>query len=92
MGAGFAGYIQPLGLGLSDEGHAFLGGDVADMVGAAGFLHQLQIPLDGPPLGLGADAPVAVGTGVAAVVDVAAPQQAVVFAVGYNQLAKGLCP
>src|SRR5699024_7979321 len=32
VGAGFAGDVQSLGLGLADQLHAFLGGDVADVV------------------------------------------------------------
>ena len=55
-----------------------------------GSPHQLQIPLDGPPLALGADAPVAVGLGVGAVMDIAAPQEGIVLAVGHDQLAEAL--
>ena len=84
VGAGLAGHVQPLGLGLADERHAFLGGDVADVVGAAGLLHQLQIPGDLPPFAFGADAPVAVGFGVVAVVDISPSQQGIDLAVGDN--------
>ena len=86
MGAGLAGHVQPFGLGLSDERHAFLGGDMADVVGAAGFFHQRQIPGDLSPLAFGADAPVAVGFGVAAVMDVSPSQQGIDLAVGDNGL------
>ena len=88
MGASLAGDVQPLGLGPADEGHALLGGDVADVVAAARLPHQLQVPLDGPPLAFGADAPVTVGPGVDAVVDVAAMKQAVVLAVGHDEPAQ----
>ena len=59
---------------------------MADVVGAAGFFHQLQIPGDLSPLAFGADATVAVSLGVVAVVDVAPSQQGVDLAVGDNGL------
>ena len=90
VGAGLAGDIQALGLGLADEIYALLGGDMADVIAAARLPHQFQIPLDGPPLALGADAPMSVGAGISAVVDVAAPQQRIVLAVGHDQLAEAL--
>ena len=90
VGAGLAGDIQALGLGLADERDALLGGDMADVIAAARLPHQFQIPLDGPPLALGADAPMSVGAGISAVVDVAAPQQGIVLAVGHDQLAEAL--
>ena len=92
VGAGFAGNVHPLGLCLADKLYALLGGDVAYMVGAAGFPCQLQIPGNLPPLAFGADTPVAMGLGVSAVVDVAAPQQVVDLAVGHNHLAQCLGP
>ena len=92
VGAGFAGDVQSLGLGLADQLHAFLGGDVADVVGNSGLCHQLQVPGNLTPLAFGADAPVIVGLGVAAVVNVAAPEQGVVLAVGHNELAQSLGP
>ena len=58
------------------------------MIATARLPHQLQIPLNGPPLALGADAPVTVGPGVGAVVDVAAMKQAVVLAVGHDEPAQ----
>ena len=88
VGTGLTGDVQTLGLGLADQVHALLGGDVADVIAAARLPHQLQIPLDGPPLALGADAPVAVGLGVGAVMDIAAPQEGIVLAVGHDQLAQ----
>ena len=51
------------------------------MVGAADFLHQLQVALDLPPFALRADAPMAVCLGVHAVVDIAAVEQVVVLTV-----------
>ena len=55
---------------------------MAHMVRAAGLLRQTHVPGDGAPFALRADAPVTVGAGVRPVVDIAAPQQAVVLAVG----------
>ena len=86
--AGLAAHVHAGGLRVPDQLHALLGGDVADVVAAAGLRRQLQVALDGPPLGFGADAPVSVGACVRAVVDVAAAQQAVVLAVGRDQLAQ----
>ena len=60
------------------------------MVGTAGLLRQAKIPGNGAPLALGADAPVAVGFGVGPVVDVAAVEEAVVLAVGGDDLAQSL--
>ena len=51
------------------------------MVGAAGLFGEPEVPGDRAPLTLGADAAVAVGAGIRAVVDIAAVQEAVVFAV-----------
>ena len=44
-------------------------------------LGEPEVPGDRPPLALGADAAVAVGAGIRAVVDIAAVQEAVVLAV-----------
>ena len=88
VGGSLAGHVQTLRLGAPDQLHTLLGGDVADMVAAACLPHQRQIPLDLPPLALRADAPVAVGAGIRPVVDVAAPQQRVVLAVGHDELAQ----
>ena len=90
VGAGLAGDVQALGFGLADQVHALLGGDVADMIATARLPHQLQIPLNGPPLALGADAPVAMGLGIGTVMDIAAPQEGIVLAVGHDQLAQAL--
>ena len=60
------------------------------MVGTAGLLRQAEIPGNGAPLALGADAPVATGPGVGPVVDVAAVEEAVVLAVGGDDLAQAL--
>ena len=90
VGACFTGHVQTFRLGLPDQGNALLGGDVADVVGAAGFLHQLQIPGDLAPLALGADAPVTVGGGVDAAVNIASPKEGIVLAVGGDNSAQGL--
>ena len=58
------------------------------MVGTAGLLCELQIADDGAPLALGADARVAVRAGIDAVVDIAAAQKGVVFAVRHEELAE----
>ena len=87
MGAGLAGDRQALSLGLADQGHALLGGDVADVVAAAGFMDQLEVPLHLPPLALRGVAGETVGPGVGAVVDAPALlEQRFVLAVGYNWL------
>ena len=90
VGGGLAGHVQSLRLGAPDQVHTLLGGDVADVVAAAGLPYQCQIPLDLPPLALRADAPVAVGAGIRPVVDIAAPQQRVVLAVGHDELTQFL--
>ena len=59
---------------------------MAHMVRAAGLLRQTHVPGDGAPFALRADAPVTVGAGVRPVVDIAAPQQTVVLAVGRQDL------
>ena len=41
VGGRLTGDVQPLRLGPADQGHALLGGDVADVVAAAGLAHQL---------------------------------------------------
>ena len=76
-----AGHAHPAGLGPADELHALSAGNVADVVAAAGLLGELQVALDLAPFALRANALVAVGGGVAAVVDIAAAQQLVVLAV-----------
>ena len=78
MRRGFTAYIDAAFLRLPDEGGALLRGNMADVVGAAGFLSELQVPLDLAPLALAADALMSVAGSVAAVVDVAAAQEAVV--------------
>ena len=90
MGAGFAGHVQALGFRLADQINAFLRGNVADVVAAACLPNQFQIPLDLTPLAFGADAPVPMGLGVGAVVDVAAVKKGIVLAVGNDGLAQRL--
>ena len=46
----FAGHVYALGLGLPDERHGFLAGDVAHVVGAACFLRQMKVALDLSPI------------------------------------------
>ena len=82
MGGGLAGDIHALGLGLADDFDALLCGDVADVIAAAGFPCQLDVPGDLAPLAFRADAGKAVGAGVFAVVDAAAAQQRIDLAVG----------
>ena len=64
--------------------------NMADMVVASRLLAERQVACDLAPLALGADALVAVGPGVRPVVDDAAVQQAVVLAVGDDELAQRL--
>ena len=92
VGSGFTGHIQTCGLGFADDVHTFLGGNVADVIFHSGFLHQFQVAGDLTPFTFGTDTGVAVGSGVFAVMDVAAPEQVVDFAVGYDHLAQSLCP
>ena len=61
---------------------------MADVVGAARFLGKLYVARDLPPLALRADAAVPVGTGIRAVVDVAAAEQGIVLAVRGKDLAE----
>ena len=84
MGSGLTGDGQALGLGPANQFHRFLCGNVADVIGAAGFLHQFQIPLDLPPFAFGADAGVTVFPGPLAVVDAAAAEQLVDLTVGHD--------
>ena len=60
------------------------------MVVAALLLRQSEVPGDLAPLALGADAPVSVRAGVVPVVDIAAAQEAVVLAVGGDDLPQPL--
>ncbi len=88
VGRGLAGHVHALGLRPADQRHALLRGYVAYVVGAAGLPGQPQVALDRPPFALRADARVAVGPGVGAVVDVPAPQQGIVLAVRRDQFAQ----
>ena len=90
VGSGLAGNIQALDLGLADQIHTLFGRNVADMIGAAGLLHQFQIPGDGAPFAFGADAPVAVLTGIIAVMDIAAVQEGIVLTVGHDEFVQCL--
>ena len=60
------------------------------MVACACLGGQLQVSGDGAPLAFGADAPVALGFGIGPVVNIAAPEQRIVFAVGDDELSQGL--
>ena len=88
VGRGLAAHIQALGLGRADEGHALFRGDVADVVGAAGLPYQGEVPLHLAPLALGGDARVAMGGGVGPGVDISPMEQALVLAVGGDELAQ----
>ena len=91
MRRGLAAYVDAAPLRLADQPDALFRRDVAHMVAAAGLGRQLEVPRDLAPFALGADAFVPVRAGVGPVVDVAASQQAVVLAVGDDQLAQRLC-
>ena len=80
--ARLAGHAHAAPLGFANQRHALGAGDVADVVAAAGLPGEFQVAFDLAPFALGADALVAVGGGIAPVVDVSAVQQGVVFAVG----------
>ncbi len=82
MRPGLAGDAHPAGLGGADELHALARTYMTHVITAAGFLSQREVAGDLPPLAFGADAPVPVGGGVAAVVDISALQEGIVFAVG----------
>ena len=64
---------------------------MADVIGAAGLLTQADIPFDGTPFGLGADTFVTVFSGVCAVVDISAEEQAVILTVRGDELVVFLC-
>ena len=82
VGPRLTGDAYAAGFGGPDEFHALAGRDMAHVVTAAGFLAQLQVPLDLAPFAFGADALVAVGGAVSAFVDISSVQEGVVFAVG----------
>ena len=90
VGGGLAADVQALPFCLPDQSHALLRGYVADVVGAASLPDQLQVPPDLAPFALGADPRVAVGFCVGSVVDIAAAEQAIVLAVGGDQLPEAL--
>ena len=79
---GLAGNGYAAAFGLADEFHAFFRGYVADVVAATGPGRQFQVAGDLSPFTFGADAAVTVGCTPAAVVDVPAAQERIVFAVG----------
>ena len=81
MGTGLAGHPDAALLGLAYEFHALSRGNVADVVAASCLRGEFQVAGDLAPFALGADAPMAVLSAVAPVVDVAAAQQRVVLAV-----------
>ena len=84
MRRGFAGHIQPLCPCLADECHAFLCGDVADMIFHAGFLYQLQISLNLLPFAFGADTPMPMCLCIFALMNIAARKQGIILAVRGN--------
>ena len=90
VGGRFAGHVHPGFLRLPDDLHALLAGNVAHVVGAAFLRRQPHVPGDGPPFAFGADAPVAVGGGVGPRVDIAAPEQGIVLAMGGDELMEAL--
>ena len=92
MGRGLAGDVDAAGLGLADELDTLPAGDMADMVAAARLGGKLQVPGDGAPFALAANALVPMSLGVSAVVNIAAVEQAVVLAVGGDELAQVLGP
>ena len=74
-------YIYAAPFCLPDDRNTFLRGDVAHMICTACLLCQAHIARNLAPLALGANAPVAVGLCICAVVDIAAAKQAIVLAV-----------
>ena len=84
----FACHVHAAALGRADDLDAFLGRNVADVVGAARFLGKLHVACDLPPLALRADTAVPVGAGIRAVVDVTTAKQGVVLAVRGKDLAE----
>ena len=91
MGAGFAGDGQALGLSGANQSHGLLGGDVADMVLAAGFPHQLNVPFHLLPFAFGVVADEAVAAGKFTVVNAPSSQQGFILAVGNNGLVQFFC-
>ena len=92
VGGGFTGHIQPLFLRLANQVNAFLGGNVANMISAAGFCHQFQISCNLLILAGTANALVAMGRTVSAVMDVTAFQQVIYLAVGHNHFSQAFLP
>ena len=90
MRRGFARDIHAFCLCAADKVHAFLAGDVADMVGTPRFFCKAQVACDGTPFALGADTFVSVGAGIFTVMNVAAAQEGVVLTVGDNHFTERL--
>ena len=88
VGGSFAAHIDALFPGLPHQGHAFLRGNMADMISAARFPGQPDIPFDGPPLAFRGDAPVAMSRRISAIVDIAAVKQAFILAMGRQNLSQ----
>ena len=65
---------------------------MTDVVGTSRFFYQRQIALYLLPFAGRGVSPVAMGLGVSAVVDVPAVDQALVFAMSYDELAQCLGP
>ena len=82
VGRRFAGDVGALRLCPADDLDALPAADVADVVGASGFLRQPDIPGDWAPFAFGADPLVPVRPGIPPVVDVSAGDEPLVLAVG----------
>ena len=78
----FACHVHAAALGRADDLDAFLGRNVADVVGAARFPGKLHVACDLTPLALRADAAVPVGAGIRAV------EKSIVLAVRGKDLAE----
>ena len=84
MGRGLAAHIKAPCLRLCNQLHAFLRGNMADVIFAARLFHQTQVCLNGPPFAFGGNALVPLFSRITALVYVSALSQGKILAVGCN--------
>ena len=84
VGCCFTCHIQTVCFCLTDQFYTFFCGDVAYVIFHACFLYQFQIAFDLFPFAFGTDAFMSMRLSVSTLVDVAAVEQGIVFAVGCN--------
>ena len=88
---GFAGDIHASCLGFGDNFHAFLRGNVADVVFTACLFCQLQIPLYRFPFAFGGNPLMPVSLRIISVMNIAAVSQSQILAMRCNKKVMVLC-